>query len=531
MKNKMVILVAVLLFATTVQIVSADDWPMFHHDLALSGYSTSSAPNTNDILWTYDTGSDVRSSPAIVNGILYIGDTDGTLYANDAYTGENIWTFQADGPIYSSPAVEDEIVYFLSASGTFYALDAGTGTVSWSVSIGGGPWDWSSPAVHNGKVFIGASSGIIYCFDATTGLQIWNTNIGGSPDSPISVANGKVFSGTHNFDNNDPTLVALDENTGAIIWTYDYHLYHGGVVGMINCNGATVADGDGDGELEVYFGVYNWGGVDDQAICLNEATGLEEWTADIGGDSTSTPAVHDGKVFIGSDDFNMHALDASDDGTEIWSFPTGGQVWSAPAVACGKVFFGSWDHTFYAVDEMNGDLIWSYYTGTSRIMGSPAVADGIVYVGNENGNIYAFGPIPVNIDIKPGSCPNPINTKAKGVLPVAVLGTEDFDAMTIDPATIQLTIKCMEGVAPLRWNYEDVATPFEPVEDGPCCHDLDGDGIMDLTLKFKTQEVVEKLGLEKHAGEIIQLTITGNLMEEFGGTPIRGEDCVWILVQ
>ena len=137
--------------------------------------------------------------------------------------------------------------------------------------------------------------------------------------------------------------------------------------------------------------------------------------------------------------------------------------------------------------------------------------------------------IPVDVDIKPGSCPNPLNLKSKGVLPVAVLGTEDFDVTTIDPETISLTREGFEdvGVAPIRWSYEDVATPFE---GELCdCHDLNGDGILDLTLKFDTQELVETLGLSGEAGDTTRLTLTGNLKEEEGGTPIEGEDCIWVL--
>ena len=137
--------------------------------------------------------------------------------------------------------------------------------------------------------------------------------------------------------------------------------------------------------------------------------------------------------------------------------------------------------------------------------------------------------IPVYVDIKPGSCPNPLNKKSKGVLPVAVLGTEDFDVTAIDPETIQLNRSCegCVGVAPIRWSYEDVATPF--TGELCDCHDLDGDGILDLTLKFDTQDLVEKLDLCPLDGQTIPLTITGNLKEENGGTPIEGEDCIWIL--
>ena len=59
---------------------SVDWWPMFHHDLCHTGFSTSSAPETNRVKWTYTTGDWVESSPAISNGKVYIGSGDGKIY-------------------------------------------------------------------------------------------------------------------------------------------------------------------------------------------------------------------------------------------------------------------------------------------------------------------------------------------------------------------------------------------------------------------------------------------------------------------
>ena len=275
---------------------------------------------------------------------------------------------------------------------------------------------WSSPAVHDGRVFVAASSGWVHSLDAATGATAWSTFVGGYPNGPITVANGKVFSGTHNLDASAPTLVALDELTGAVVWTYDYIAWHPPTVGMINSNGVAVVDGDHDGGLEVYFGIVTWGGVGNEAIALDEATGAEIWTQDIHGWSTSTPAVHDGRVYIGSDDHNIYALDAGT-GAYVWSFPTGAQVWSAPAVADGKVFAGSLDHIVYALNEAAGALVWSYDTSTSRILGSPAVADGKVFVGNENGKVYAFG------SITPGT-PHPPGVGGTVKLPPAAVAAE-----------------------------------------------------------------------------------------------------------
>jgi hypothetical protein len=123
--------------------------------------------------------------------------------------------------------------------------------------------------------------------------------------------------------------------------------------------------------------------------------------------------------------------------------------------------------------------------------------------------------ITVAVDIHPMSWPNPLNVGKKGVLPVAILGTEGFDVTQIDPATILL-----EGVASLRWALEDVGTVGDPLA-GP-------DGFTDLTLKFDAQAIVAVLG-PVNDGDVVVLHLTGNLKAEFDGTPIEGEDVVWII--
>lgn len=132
-------------------------------------------------------------------------------------------------------------------------------------------------------------------------------------------------------------------------------------------------------------------------------------------------------------------------------------------------------------------------------------------------------PEAIPLDVKPGSCRNPLNVKSRGVLPVAILGLDGFDVTDIDPETVQL-----EGVAPLRWSVEDVATPFEPFagkEDPFDCTVAGPDGIDDLTLKFSRQDVIGALG-ELEDGEVVVLSLTGEL---FDGMAFEGEEVVVIL--
>jgi hypothetical protein len=129
-----------------------------------------------------------------------------------------------------------------------------------------------------------------------------------------------------------------------------------------------------------------------------------------------------------------------------------------------------------------------------------------VWLGADAGNahidymrVYAHNPVlPVTIDIKPGSFPNSINLGSKGVTPVAVLTTPDFDASAVDPATVVFA-----GAAAVRNHLEDV----------------DGDNDRDLLLHFDTQS----LGLDASSTEAVLTGVTVN------GRQIEGSDSVRIV--
>lgn len=183
------------------------------------------------------------------------------------------------------------------------------------------------------------------------------------------------------------------------------------------------------------------------------------------------------------------------------------------------------DYNESLVASQNGDGSWSGYV---YWYGPLATAFNV--------NILGATPIPVTkpvpVDIHPTSCPNPINTGSKGVTPAAILGTETFDVSQIDPATVRLFRDEASQVAPLRWALEDVATPYEPYVGKPAdayaCNSYGPDGYMDLTLKFETPALVAALGLVNDR-DVLVLKLIGNLKEEFGGTPITGEDVIVIL--
>jgi hypothetical protein len=141
-------------------------------------------------------------------------------------------------------------------------------------------------------------------------------------------------------------------------------------------------------------------------------------------------------------------------------------------------------------------------------------SDPIFFVAAIEGDALGVG---VAFDLKPGSCENQLNTKSKGVLSAAILGTPTLNVSTINPATIRLA-----GVAPERWSIEDVGRP------GSCA--AGPDGIADLVLKFDTQKVVRALKASMGTlrdGQTIIVPLEGRLKN---GTLFVGEDVVRLQV-
>lgn len=150
--------------------------------------------------------------------------------------------------------------------------------------------------------------------------------------------------------------------------------------------------------------------------------------------------------------------------------------------------------------------------------------------GGDPNDLYNAGfqvrgdPAPIDLDIKPGSCPNPVNVKSQGVLPVAIAAAMGFDVQDIDPMTLQLRRADGFGsfATPTRWGLRDVATPWG---DTLCsCAPYGPDGILDLGLHFKTQDVVTLLDLYSVPSMTeIQLDLTGYL---YDGTYFVASDCI-----
>lgn len=395
---------------------ASGDWPMFHANLSHTGVGEGSPVLTPTLLWKFETGSGIYSSPAVVNGVVYIGSTDQYFYALNAADGKQIWRYRTPNStspgVFSSAAVLNGVVY-VGGGSVAYAFNASNGAVLWQYSNGGTQPIESSPAVAYGIVFIGSSDtprgGYITALNASTGALVWSYNAMGAATSSPAVVNGVVYVG------NPPSLYAFNATTGAVLWDY--------ASAATGTSAPAIVNG-------VLFVGSTWTGTVD---AFNASNGAEIWNYRAGANVDSSPAVVNGVVYVGSgggsvallDVGHVYALNATN-GNKIWSFtpPTNSgentekAVFSSPAVLDGIVYVGSFNQNVYALNASTGAELWNYTTG-NVVYSSPALVNGVLYIGSYDGYVYALG----DSTLIATSTPATPEFSAIFLLPIIAVGT------------------------------------------------------------------------------------------------------------
>jgi outer membrane protein assembly factor BamB len=276
-------------------------------------------------LWRFTTTDQIWSSPALSNGVLYVGSQSKSLFAVDARTGTSKWGFPTNAPIVGSPALADGIVYIGNFDNNLYAVSAETGDELWSFPTGG-PLI-SSPAVADGLVYVGSNDFSVYAVDAQSGAQRWRYETEERVLSSPAVVDGVVYIGSH-----DHNVYAIDGATGDVRWKFP--------TGERVRSSPAVVDG------VVYVGSY-----DNNVYAIDAETGTELWRFATNGWVVASPLVHNGVVYIGSDDRHFYAIDAAS-GQELGRLQADDVVQSFPAVIGDQIIFGSGDGTVYAVNQV-----------------------------------------------------------------------------------------------------------------------------------------------------------------------------------
>lgn len=191
--------------------------------------------DSGEEVWRYQTGGPVLSVPAIEDGALFIGSNDHHLYALNANTGELIWKFDTGQVVISSPVVHKGLVIVGSRSADLFALNTKTGEPAWS-RFYWFSWVESSGVIHDDLLYIGSSDNqLLQSYHPEDGTLIWSYDTGGSPWTTPAVTEKSVFSGvfgnSNYFIEHRGGFVAVDRVSGNERWRYvmnelpDTHIY------------------------------------------------------------------------------------------------------------------------------------------------------------------------------------------------------------------------------------------------------------------------------------------------------------------
>jgi parallel beta-helix repeat protein len=346
-------------------------WTTFKSDVQRSSYTDSPAPESNQIFWKFQTGGPIVSSPAVADGIVYVGSADGYMYAVNATTGKKLWNVWIGSGI-SSPTITFGKVFITCKPGEVIALDMYSGLQVWKQSLGEEA-GFGAPLVVGSRVFVNGNQ-TVHVFNEAVGANLYNEPFISRGIAPLAY---------------DAELIIAFSATGHEVGCSGFEAKDGigrfwATIGPSNVE--KVMSGPAIYEGMTYGAIVNPEGYSTVFALDN---GMRIWEQTLDGVTEASPAVAYGTIYIPTDN-NAFALNATD-GSVKWSRPMNGEYSiSSPAVADGRVFFGLDNGYIYALDASTGDLIWSCKTG-GAVQSSPAISNGLLFVGSNDGYLYAIG--------------------------------------------------------------------------------------------------------------------------------------------
>lgn len=364
-----------------------------------AGRVSALAADTGDVAWTVDAGGAILSGPAVVDGTAYIGTLGGTVRALATDTGDQRWEFGTDGPVVSSPTVLDERVFVGDQDGGVYAIEAASGDEAWQFAPAEASGDLpSSDGTH--ADWSGGSTGP--SFDDRSQSQT-------VPVSTPAVVDGTVYV------KRASSLFAVSASSGRREWEQplDGGSGSGDEAAMNRDRDRSVfRPGEYADSLQVSRAISSSPAVVDGTVYVGEYPDLSAVDAESGDlrwrtesassssvraldgaaglqihyDAVSSPAVAGGTAFTGGDALSAVSTDIAE---RDWDAQLAGAVRSSPAVVGDTVYVGTDGGTISALAADSGDERWTLETA-GAVISSPAVLDGMLYVGSDDGFVYAL---------------------------------------------------------------------------------------------------------------------------------------------
>lgn len=345
----------------------SDDWPLFRGDAMSTGVSRGTLPEKLDVLWKFTVaGTAFDSTPSIVDGVVYVGDMDGRLYALNLETGAKLWEQKFEDGFLAAAAVREGRLFLGDIAGKFYCLDAKTGKTLWTFATQA-EID-SSANFYRDRVIVGSQDATLYCLNAAEGKLVWKFAIADQIRCTPTVVENRAF-----VAGCDSKLHVVDLDTAQ-------------EVAAVEIEAPTGVTPAVRGDL-VYFGTEAGA-----FFAVNWKSATVAWTFQPAKGSQpfrSSPAVASEAVVFGGRNKRVHALDPAT-GKELWEFTARNRIDGSPVIVGQRVLVGAADGRMYGFDLRSGKVVWQHEAG-GGFNGSPAVSRGRLVIANDNGSVYCYG--------------------------------------------------------------------------------------------------------------------------------------------
>jgi len=353
---------------------AADDWPSFRGSPAMTGRASGATlPAKLSRLWTFECGSAVDSTAAIVGDRVFLGTSKGEVFCIGLQDGKQRWKVTGEDAVTASPCVHKGTVYVGDESGNFLALNAADGKKVWAFKAE--DKIVSSAVVAGDAVLFGSYDNHLYSLDAKTGAKKWAFKADSFVHCSPCVSDGRVV-----IAGCDGHIRLIDLATGkqrAAVET------EGNFAANAAADAGLAFVGSMSGE---YY-----------AVQLKDAKVAWQQRDKGGGACFAGAAVSGGanRVVFASRGRKVFAVDG-ETGEVKWTFVTKGKVDSSPVIvktmrAAEHLLVGSSDGNLYRLQLSDGKSVWKFTAG-SAITASPAVRRGRLVIGTEDGAVYCFGP-------------------------------------------------------------------------------------------------------------------------------------------
>ena len=370
------LLVFALLLGALQTHADAADWPHPRGGLQGQGVANTQLADAYEPAWTFKTKAAVLSSAVIKDGVVYVGSEDKHLYAIDAKTGKEKWKLPVATVIDASPIVQDGSVYIGTDGGVMHAVDAATGKERWQFATEGRISGEAAvvtldPENENTEpttvVLFGSHDGLLYCLDAGTGTQRWAYETGDYINCGITLDGGTIV-----LAGCDSFLHLIDLKTGKSL-------------------GEVELGGEVAGTPALKQGKAYLGHMQSEVLAIDtQAKGVVWKFHDRDFPFVGSPALSGDTLLIGSRGRRVYSINTTT-GEKNWHIRTRGGVEGSPVIAGDRAVFGSAGGVLSIIDLKDGATVWQYNIGATSV--SPALTDTLLVVGSDDGNVYAFKPI------------------------------------------------------------------------------------------------------------------------------------------